>query len=394
MTSNDAKGEPIAPKGDRISKVMARAGLCSRRDAERWIGEGRVSVNGKKLDSPAFNVSETDVVVVDGQPLPEMERTRLWMYHKPKGLVTSNKDTEGRPTVFGSLPKSMPRVISIGRLDINTEGLLLLTNDGSLARHLELPSTGWLRRYRVRAYGRIDQATLDTLAEGIAIDGILYGAIEAKLEREQGANNWITIGLREGKNREVKLVLEHFGLVVNRLIRVSYGPFQLNEVPEGEAQEVRSRVLRDQLGETLVKEIGLTFNGPDEPVVHTQRYAVEPGKKLGRKPFRKPKNRSQDAKTDHLDRLSTQKPDRKQDKKPQSARPGRKPMGDSRPSSAGPNRSGPNRSGPNSSGPSRSGPSRSGPSRSGPNKSGSGRTGSARTGSGRTGGAPRADRRR
>ena len=259
-------------EGERIAKIMARAGLCSRRDAETWIKEGRVSVNGKLLDTPAVNIHTNDKVLVDGAPLPVRERTRLWLYHKPRGLVTTTSDPEGRPTVFEKLPRGLPRVITVGRLDINTEGLLLLTNDGGLARVLELPTTGWLRRYRVRAYGRITQAQLDTLADGIALEGVLYGSIDAQLEREVGDNVWITVALREGKNREVKKVLGHLGLDVNRLIRVSYGPFQLLELEEGTVQEVRGRVLRDQLGERLVEESGADFDAP----ILTEIQAEEP----------------------------------------------------------------------------------------------------------------------
>ncbi|MEO9773867.1 pseudouridine synthase [Roseibium sp.] len=254
--------DDTAERGERIAKVMARAGLCSRRDAESWIESGRVELNGQVLTTPAITVTGKDKVVVDGNPLPTRERTRLWLYHKPRGLVTTNKDPEGRPTVFARLPKDLPRVLTVGRLDINTEGLLLLTNDGGLARVLELPSTGWLRRYRVRAFGRITQADLDSLKDGIAIEGVLYGAIEATLDKEQGGNSWMTVGLREGKNREVKRVLEHLGLTVNRLIRLSYGPFQLMDMPEGEVREIRGRVLRDQLGETLAEEAGADFEAP------------------------------------------------------------------------------------------------------------------------------------
>jgi len=241
---------------------MARAGLCSRRDAETWIAAGRVELNGKILTTPAVTVGPSDKVLVDGEPLPTRERTRLWLYHKPRGLVTTNRDPEGRPTVFEKLPKDLPRVLTVGRLDINTEGLLLLTNDGGLARVLELPSTGWLRRYRVRAFGKITQAELDGLADGVAIDGVLFGAIEATLDKEQGDNVWLTIGLREGKNREVKRVLEHLGMSVNRLIRVSFGPFQLADLEEGRVREIRGRVLRDQLGEKLTEEAGADFDAP------------------------------------------------------------------------------------------------------------------------------------
>ncbi|WP_321449042.1 pseudouridine synthase [uncultured Cohaesibacter sp.] len=267
-SDNRPKGPAYTPptraleEGERIAKIMARAGLCSRRDAETWIKEGRVSVNGKVLDTPAVNIHTKDKVLVDGAPLPVRERTRLWLYHKPKGLVTTTSDPEGRPTVFEKLPQGLPRVITVGRLDINTEGLLLLTNDGGLARVLELPTTGWLRRYRVRAYGRVTQAQLDTLADGIALEGVLYGSIDAQLEREVGDNVWITVALREGKNREVKKVLGHLGLDVNRLIRVSYGPFQLLDLDEGKVQEVRGRILRDQLGERLVEESGADFDAP------------------------------------------------------------------------------------------------------------------------------------
>lgn len=265
-----------AYEGERIAKVMARAGLCSRRDAENWITAGRVEVNGKKLDTPAFTVSATDKVLVDGNPLPTRERTRLWLYHKPKGLVTTNKDPEGRPTVFQRLPDDLPRVLTVGRLDINTEGLLLLTNDGGLARVLELPATGWLRRYRVRAFGQVTQADLDTLSEGLAIDGVLYGGIEATLDKVQGDNCWLTVGLREGKNREVKRVLEHLGLAVNRLIRLSFGPFQLQELEEGEVREIRGRILKDQLGEKLAEEAGADF---DAPIFHQPKQEEAPSRK-------------------------------------------------------------------------------------------------------------------
>jgi 23S rRNA pseudouridine2605 synthase len=248
--------------GQRIAKVMARAGVCSRRDAEAWIAAGRVTVNGKVLDSPAFNVSEADDVRVDGKPLTAPERTRLFLFHKPRGLVTTARDPEERPTVFEALPPGLPRLIAVGRLDINTEGLLLLTNDGGLARVLELPSTGWLRRYRARAHGSIDQAALDRLAGGVTLDGVDYQGVEARLDRAQGANAWLTLGLREGKNREIKKILEHLGLAVNRLIRVSFGPFELGDLAEGDVMEVRTRVLRDQLGVKLATEANANFDAP------------------------------------------------------------------------------------------------------------------------------------
>ncbi|WP_346361956.1 pseudouridine synthase [Bosea sp. (in: a-proteobacteria)] len=259
----EAVSAPAAPQEpERIAKVMARAGVASRRDSEALIAEGRVSVNGKVIESPALDIGPNDVVLVDGEPLPARERTRLWFYHKPRGLVTTNHDPEGRPTVFDALPEDLPRVLSVGRLDINTEGLLLLTNDGGLARMLELPETGWLRRYRVRAFGQVNQAQLDTLKGGVTIDGVQYGPVIAQFEREQGSNTWLTVDLREGKNREVKTVLEHLGLQVNRLIRVSFGPFQLGDLPEGEAEEVRSKVLKDQLGTELMAKAGVDFDSP------------------------------------------------------------------------------------------------------------------------------------
>ncbi len=257
--------EQGAGNGERIAKVMARAGLCSRRDAERWIAEGRVKVNGRVLTTPATKVGPDDRIEVDGAPVEARERTRLWLFHKPKGLVTTNRDPEGRPTVFSALPKDMPRVVTVGRLDFNTEGLLLLTNDGGLARVLELPSTGWLRRYRVRAHGKVNEAQLSALRQGVAIEGMIYGAIEAELERVQGTNVWLTIGLREGKNREVKRVLEHLGLEVNRLIRISYGPLQLGDLAPGEVRELKGRVLRDQLGQKLAAAAGADFDAPLRP---------------------------------------------------------------------------------------------------------------------------------
>ena len=248
--------------GERIAKVIARAGLASRREAEAWIAAGRVAVNGEVIASPARNVTAQDRIAVDGEPLPVRERTRLFLYHKPRGLLTTHADPAGRPTIFSGLPKDLPRLVSVGRLDLNTEGLLLLTNDGGLARVLELPATGWLRRYRVRAHGRVTQEQLDALRQGVTIDGIRYGAIEATVDRVQGSNSWLTFAIREGKNREVKNVLGHLGLAVNRLIRVSFGPFQLGDLAEGAIEEVRTRTLRDQLGERVAALAGADFSGP------------------------------------------------------------------------------------------------------------------------------------
>jgi 23S rRNA pseudouridine2605 synthase len=219
--------------------------------------EGRVAVNGEILRSPARDVTPKDRITVDGQPLPAAEPPRLWRYYKPRGLVTTHRDPQGRPTVFESLPPELPRVISVGRLDFNTEGLLLLTTDGALARHLELPATGWLRRYRVRAHGTVTQEQLDALNKGAEIEGIRYGPIDATLDKVQGANVWLTIGLREGKNREVRKVLGQLGLEVNRLIRVSFGPFQLLDLEPGQVEPVKRRVLADQLGPRLARQLGL-----------------------------------------------------------------------------------------------------------------------------------------
>ena len=272
-------------EGDRIAKVLARAGVCSRRDAERMIADGRVAVNGRRLDTPALNVTPNDNITVDGKPVGEPDPPRLWRYHKPAGLVTTNRDPQGRETVFQKLPASLPRVNAVGRLDINTEGLLLLTNDGGMKRFLELPSTGWLRRYRVRAFGKADEARLAALKKGIEIDGVNYRSIEATLERVQGGNVWLTVALREGKNREIKKVLEALDLKVNRLIRLSFGPFQLGQLDSGRVEEVPRRVLRQQLGKNWQAIVDGTIpKGGDDNADEPPSGKPSGGDAKGRKP--------------------------------------------------------------------------------------------------------------
>lgn len=246
MKKQDDTAGHTGHKGDRIAKVLARAGLCSRRDAEKWIAAGRVQVNGEVLTSPALNVTETDEIIVDGKPLPRKEPTRLFIYHKPSGLVTTNRDEKGRDTVFDKLPPSLPRVVSVGRLDINTEGLLLLTNDGELSRHLELPSSGWVRTYRVRVHGHVTDEKLGKLSEGITFEGVKYSPAEVSLDTQQGANSWLSISLKEGKNREVRNLMKAMDLQVTRLIRVSYGPFQLGKLPKGEVKEIAAGMIKSQ----------------------------------------------------------------------------------------------------------------------------------------------------
>jgi len=251
-TTPDIAPDTAEEGGERVAKRLARAGLCSRRDAERWIAEGRVAVNGETLTSPARVVVPSDIVIVDGKPIPEAESTRLWRYCKPSGLVTTARDEKGRATVFQKLPPELPRVVSVGRLDLTTEGLLLLTNDGELARFMELPSTGWIRHYRVRVHGTVDEVRLKKLEAGPTIEGVKYGPIEASLEKVQGSNAWLSVGLREGKNREIRKVMESMGLLVTRLIRVSYGPFQLGKLEEGAVEEVPRKVLKEQLARFFV----------------------------------------------------------------------------------------------------------------------------------------------
>lgn len=249
MTKAPTTPKPT-PQGDRIAKVLSRAGIASRREAERLIEAGEVAVNGKVIDSPALNVGPADRITVRGEPVGQPEPARLWLYYKPEGLVTSASDEKGRETVFDHLPEDMPRVMSIGRLDLNSEGLLLLTNDGELKRRLELPSTGWLRKYRVRVKGNPTDPELEPLRRGITVDGEKFQPMSVVLDRHQGANAWLTIGLREGRNREIRRAINEIGLIVNRLIRISYGPFRLNELEPGAVEEIRPRVLRDQLGLT------------------------------------------------------------------------------------------------------------------------------------------------
>ncbi|RVD17095.1 pseudouridine synthase [Mesorhizobium sp. M4B.F.Ca.ET.017.02.2.1] len=338
--------EAAEEAGERIAKRLARAGLASRRDAEELIAAGRVKVNGKVLSSPAFNVMPDDIIHLDGMEIPKIERTRLFLFHKPAGVVTTNRDPEGRKTVFDVLPAELPRLMTIGRLDINTEGLLLLTNDGGLSRVLELPATGWLRRYRVRVHGKVEESALAGLREGIAVDGVFYGAIEASLDREQGTNAWLTIGLREGKNREVKNILGALGLDVTRLIRISYGPFQLEDLPEGHVLEIKGRVLRDQLGERLVEESGANFDAEiqkpfsNKPVRRTEPRRDEaerpkfPRDGVDRRPIGeggliKARKRREGSRDEALGKLST-KPDRafgERGPKPERGGFGDKPRG-------------------------------------------------------------------
>lgn len=249
VPASQAGGGP--PPGERVAKRIARAGLCSRRDAERWIADGRVKVDGKVLESPAVTVTEASRIEVDGKPLPTVEPARLFRFHKPKGYLTAARDPDGRKTIADLIPKELPRLMPVGRLDMNSEGLLLLTNDGALKRQLELPSTGWQRRYRVRVHGDIDEAKLSSLINGIRIDGFDYGPIEASLERAVGKNAWLNVALREGKNREIRRVMEHFGWPVSRLIRVSFGPFHLGKLPKAELDEIKTKVMREQIGLVL-----------------------------------------------------------------------------------------------------------------------------------------------
>lgn len=267
MSDDIPTGEPPAgdtPAGERIAKVLARSGVCSRRDAEKMIAARRVAVDGVVLESPAFNVVPGMKVTVDGVGLAEPEKARLWRYHKPIGLVTTHKDPQGRPTVFQDLPKDLPRVISVGRLDLNSEGLLLLTNDGELARQLEHPSHGWTRRYRVRLHGLLDEKKFASVAEGVTIDGVTYGPVKIEIERATGSNSWVVVTLTEGKNREIRRVMEHLGYAVNRLIRVSYGPFHLGRLERGQCEEVPTKVLRDNLasfGEAVPEELQKARHG-------------------------------------------------------------------------------------------------------------------------------------
>ena len=280
MTTPPSSG---SPPGERIAKVLARAGVASRREAERMVALGQVAVNGKVIDSPALNVTERDRITVAGKPVAAAEPARLWLYYKPLGLVTSERDEKGRATVFENLPEDLPRVMSIGRLDLNSEGLLLLTNDGAVKRRLELPSTGWLRKYRVRVNGAPTEATLEPLRKGITVEGERFQPMVVTLDRQQGANAWLTVGLREGRNREVRRAMEAVGLVVNRLIRISYGPFRLGEMQPGAVEEVKGRVLRDQLGEA----VGAV---PDEaPAARPgTKPRSAPGAKPGARPGAKP----------------------------------------------------------------------------------------------------------
>lgn len=234
--------------GEKIAKVIAHAGICSRRDAEKLVTEGRVTLDGKVMTNTAERVKPGQIVAVDGKPLEAPQAARMWLFHKPKGTLTTNRDPQGRQTIFDVLPPNLPRVVTVGRLDMSSEGLLLLTTDGELARHLELPATGWVRRYRARVFGVPDEKVIASLKRGVTVDGVKYDAIDVAVERSTASNCWLNVALKEGKNREIRKVMEHFGHPVSRLIRIAYGPFQLGNLQEGQVREVPQKVIRDQLG--------------------------------------------------------------------------------------------------------------------------------------------------
>ena len=264
-------------ESERIAKRIARAGICSRREAEARILDGRVTVNGEVISSPALNVGARDKITIDGKPLPGREPAGLWRYYKPRGLVVSDRDEQNRETIFDHLPQDLPRLMTVGRLDLDSEGLLLMTNDGDLARHLELPSTGWSRKYRVRAQGQINESQLAALADGVTIDGIRYGQVIAKLDRQMASNAWLTVAIREGKNREIRRIMEYLGHKVSRLIRISYGPFQLGDLEDGAIEQVKARVLADQLG------LGDgTLEASEKPTLSINKPAHKSGAKRGR----------------------------------------------------------------------------------------------------------------
>ena len=279
MSENTPKQPPQSSSvpGDRIAKVLSRAGIASRREAERMIEAGRVRVNGTQIDSPALNVTARDEISVDGVLVGDPEPPRMWLYHKPTGVVTTNRDEKGRGTIFDDLPDDMPRMMSIGRLDLNSEGLLLLTNDGEVKRKLELPSNGWLRRYRVRVNGRPSEDTVEPLRKGITVDGEQFQPMTVTIDRQHGANAWLTVGLREGKNREIRRAMEAVHLSVNRLIRTSYGPFQLGELKSGEVEEIKRKVVRDQLGIELADNSGTAVKKKPSQLKRTPRKPGAPG---------------------------------------------------------------------------------------------------------------------
>ncbi|MCB2137256.1 MAG: pseudouridine synthase [Rhodobacteraceae bacterium] len=307
-------------KGERIAKAMARAGVASRRDAEKMILDGRVAVNGTKVASPALDVLPSDKITLDGKPIDAPQPARLWLYYKPVGLVTSAKDEKGRQTVFDTMPEGMPRVMSVGRLDLTSEGLLLLTNDGELKRKLELPTTGWLRKYRVRVNGRPNDATFDPLRRGVTIEGEDFQPMEITLDKQQGANAWLTVGLREGKNREIRRAMAEVGLTVNRLIRVSYGPFRLNTMKPGDVVEVKQRVLRDQLGDGRKTD----EDKPEKPARHKGKPGPRPDRP--RRDGDKPGPRAADRGTDKPRRFDKGRDDKRANSKdaPGKPRPERK----------------------------------------------------------------------